>query len=125
MFRHRFWIPVLLAGIVTGGWLLGQGTDTSPKKGLPKNWSKLGLTDEQRMSIDKVQGKYGGQIRQLKARLKELAEEENTELLKILTPTQKERLRDIVTGEKGKDKDKDKTSPPADKGKDKDKDKDK
>jgi hypothetical protein len=87
---------------------------------LPKNWKKLGLSDEQIKDAYKILSKYGTQIDQLKQKAKDLEKEEKGELDKILTSAQKDRLREILLGDKPPVKDKDK-----DKDKEKPKDKDK
>lgn len=122
MFRSRIVLPLLVVGVLTGGWLIGDEKKDEPTKAkgtLPANWKKLGLTDEQVQMVYRIQTRFRDQIGAYEVKIKELKKEEKGELDKILTPAQKDRLRELVTGE-SKDKDKDK-----DKGKDKDKDKDK
>ena len=127
MFRLRVVVAALLVVAVTVGGLIGQDKDKdTPKfKGtLPANWKKLGLTDDQVQMVYKIQSKYRTQIDQLAEQTRQLKKVEKGELEKVLTPAQKDRLREIVVGEKDKDKAKD-----GDKPKDKDssptKDKDK
>jgi hypothetical protein len=104
MLRLRFGIPLIIVGIITSGWLSGQDKDkeapTRLKGKLPPNWKKLGLSDDQVQSVFKVQQKYGGQIDQLTSKIADLRKEEKGALDKILTPAQKDRLREILTGEK-------------------------
>jgi hypothetical protein len=81
---------------------------------LPANWKKLGLSDDQVQSVYKVQASYKARIDVLAAQIQTLRKEERAELEKILTPAQKDRLKEIVTGEtktpaKDKAPDKDKT----------------
>src|SRR5262249_37304251 len=120
MFRFRIVLPLLIVGILTGGWLTGEEKDQPVKaKGtLPQNWKKLGLTDEQVQTVYRIQTKYRDQIGTFEAKIKELRKEEKGELDKVLTPAQKDRLREILLGE-SKDKDKAKV---VDKDKPKDKD---
>jgi Spy/CpxP family protein refolding chaperone len=70
---------------------------------LPANYKKLGLNDSQTHQIYKIQGKYNEEIDKLNARVKELRETRDKEVRAVLTPDQKKRLEEIVTG---KDKDK-------------------
>jgi peptidoglycan hydrolase CwlO-like protein len=96
--------------IVTGGGLVGQDRKEDKKpadppvrvKGkLPPNWSKLGLTDSQVQEVYKVQNKYNEEIDKLEAKIKELKATRDRESKAILTPEQKKRLDEILTG-KGK-----------------------
>ncbi len=129
MNRLRVLVPVLLAAVIATGWLQGQDKDVPPKnRKLPTYWSKLGLSDEQKKDAMKLIFKYGGQIDQLDQKIKDLKREEKGELDKILTPAQKDRLREILLGEKPTEKPKDKDKAPdksKDKAPDKSKDKDK
>jgi hypothetical protein len=114
MLRLRLVVAVLLVVAVTVGGLIGQdkSTETPKFKGtLPANWKKLGLTDDQVQMVYKIQSKYRTQIDQLAEQIKQLRKEEKGELEKVLTPAQKDRLREIVIGEKDKDRIKD--VPPA------------
>jgi hypothetical protein len=72
---------------------------------LPPNWKKLGLTDSQVQDIYKVQNKYNDEISKLESQIKELKAKREKEEKAVLTPEQKKRLDEILTG---KDKDKDK-----------------
>lgn len=77
-------------------------TDTPRTKGyLPQNWSKLGLTDEQRQKVYQIQGKYNEEIDRLEARVMELKEKMAKERLEVLMPEQKKRLETIIRGKAG------------------------
>ena len=78
-------------------------TPTKMKGVLPQNWKKLGLTDNQVQDIYKIQNKYSDEINKLDAKIKELKATRDKEERAILTPEQKKRLDEILTG---KDKDK-------------------
>jgi Spy/CpxP family protein refolding chaperone len=128
MTRVRWTVAVVVVALVTGSWLIGADTDPIKLRGqLPMNWKKLGLTDEQVQQVYKIEGTYRAKIDDLKKQITDLQKMEKAELEKVLTPAQKDRLREILTGEikDGKDKDgKDKDGKDKD-GKDKDgKDKD-
>jgi hypothetical protein len=101
--------------LLSGG-LVGQDKKEEPKKVdskvqdkkdeptpklkgvLPANWKKLGLTDSQVQEIYKVQGKYNSEIEKLEAKIAELKTKRDKELKEVLTPEQKKRLDDILTG---------------------------
>lgn len=65
---------------------------------LPMNWGKLGLTDDQKQTIYKIQGKYNEEINKLEAKIKELKSTRDKEMKAVLTPEQKKRLEDILLG---------------------------
>src|SRR4051794_22412305 len=65
---------------------------------LPQNWKKLGLSDSQVQDIYKVQTKYNDEIAKLEAKIKELKATREKEEKAVLTPEQKKRLEDILTG---------------------------
>src|SRR5262249_27331186 len=92
--------------------------DTKAKGKLPPHFSKLGLSEEQKDKIHKIDATYKAKIDDLKKKLKELEDEQRAEERKVLTDQQRAKLRELLLGEKDPDKDK-----PSDKDKDKDKDK--
>lgn len=119
---HRCGFLALFACLlVLSSGLVGQEKKEDPKKDdkkvdskkedppaklkgvLPPNWKKLGLTDAQVQDIYKVQNKYNEEISKLEAKIKELKAAREKEEKAILTPDQKKRLDEILTG---KDKDK-------------------
>jgi hypothetical protein len=81
----------------------------TPKGTLPKNWKGLGLTSDQIKMVYKVEDVYRTKIETLKQQIDDLRKEEKGELEKILTPAQKDRLKEIILGELNKDK-----TPPKD-----------
>ena len=117
---YRVWTLAFVGMMcVLSGGLVGQDTKkddpkaakTEPQvkfKGtLPQNWGKIGLTDDQKQEIYKIQGKYHSEIEKLEAKVKELKGTRDKEIRAVLTPDQKKRLEDIVIG-KDKDTPKDK-----------------
>jgi len=81
--------------LVTGSLVVAQ-EKTKGKGQLPPNWSKLGLSDEQKSKIYSIRADYKGKIEALEAQVKQLKEQEGSELAKILTQPQKDRLKEIV-----------------------------
>jgi len=120
----------LFVSFLAGGWLLsGVGSraaddpKTQPKvRGqLYPKWRELGLTDEQKQRVYKIQSEYRTKIDELEKKLKELRREERSKAQEVLTAAQKARLKELLSGapEPLKDKAepaKDKTAPPKDKG---------
>jgi len=94
-----------LAGVVVmvflaGGWLFGDDTKQDAPKArgtLPTNWSKLGLSAEQKQKIYSIRSEHRTKIEALQRELKELQKKELEECAKVLTEAQKARLREILT----------------------------
>ena len=79
----------------------GKADSPRAKGYLPQNWSKLGLTDEQRQKVYQIQGKYNEEIDKLEVRIRELKDKMARERLEVLSPEQKKRLEDIIRGKAG------------------------
>jgi hypothetical protein len=105
----RVCLAVLLGSMfVLSGGLVGQEPKKDdPKKDdppvklkgtLPMNWKKIGLSDDQVQSIYKIQGKYNKEIDELEAKVKDLKATKDKEMKAVLTPDQKKKLDDILTG---------------------------
>ena len=73
---------------------------------LPAHWKELGLTDDQKQKVYKVQTSYKTKIDKLQQQINDLKAEEKDEMLKVLSDEQKKKLKEILAGEP-KDKDKD------------------
>jgi Spy/CpxP family protein refolding chaperone len=104
MFRARTLILlVALVGLCTT-WAEGQdkASDKEPptkmRGQLPSNWSKLGLTDEQKQKTYRIRNEYRTKIDALQRQVEELRNKERKELETILTDAQKARLREILAG---------------------------
>jgi hypothetical protein len=67
------------------------------RAGLPAGWSKLGLTDDQKQKVYSIQSEYQGKIEDLRRQVRQLQRQERGELEKVLTDTQKARLRELIT----------------------------
>jgi Spy/CpxP family protein refolding chaperone len=95
-------IGVLLAGLAAALLLVGEGysgdkgTKTKTKSKLPLFFSQLKLSKEQRSAIDSIQSTFS-------KKMDELKKQEQQELLKILTPEQRTRLRRIIAEKVGLD----------------------
>jgi hypothetical protein len=117
MLRLRVGVPVVAALLLAGGWLMGEDPkkpeDNPPpiKVALPTHWKKLGLSDQQHRDVLRVKGTYAAKIAELEQKVKDLKAEEKTELLMLLTETQKTRLKEILVGETPKPVDKDPKDP--------------
>lgn len=104
MLQLRGWLVVLALALLVGG-LYGQqtvsdSTDTPAKfKGmLPPNWGKLGLSDDQKQKIYRVQAEYAAKIAELERQIQALREQERTEMAKFLTDAQKTKLKELTLG---------------------------
>jgi Spy/CpxP family protein refolding chaperone len=112
MLRAGLLLTLFAGMFVMSGGLVGQDPkkddakkvdkkDEPPVKAkgvLPPNWKKIGLTDTQVQDIYKVQNKYNDEIDKLEAKIKELKTTRDKEMKAVLTPEQKKRLDDILTG---------------------------
>ena len=65
---------------------------------LPQYWGKLGLSNEQKQTIYKIQGKYNEEIDKLEARIKELKSTRDKEARAVLTTDQRKKLEEILLG---------------------------
>ncbi|MBL8793969.1 MAG: hypothetical protein JNM56_08690 [Planctomycetia bacterium] len=101
MIRLRGVLVLLLVLFALGSVSLGQTAKDEPAKFkgvLPQNWGKLGLSDEQKQKVYKVQNDYDQKIATLEKQLKDLKSQEKVEMEKVLTDAQKARLREILLG---------------------------
>src|SRR5262245_66116533 len=104
----------MVAVLLLGGFFLAQAQKPDDKKDPPTttkfrgqlkpNWKALGLTDEQKNKVYKVQTEYGARIDALEAQIKELKQKQEQEEYKVLTEAQKARLKEILTGKVPDDK---------------------
>ena len=100
-------ILMLACGVFAmSGGLVGQEAKKDEKKAqpvkvkgaLPPKWGLLGLSDEQKQSIYKVQGKYNDEIDKLEAKIKDLKTTRDKEARAVLTPDQRKKLEEILLG---------------------------
>jgi Spy/CpxP family protein refolding chaperone len=104
MIRVRLAITGCVVMFLAAGWLMGQDTKTAdtPAKGkgaLPLYFKSLGLTDEQRQKVVKIHASYKSKLDSLSEQIKQLKNEERAELNKVLSETQRQRLRELQTHE--------------------------
>jgi hypothetical protein len=101
MHRRRILLGgVLFTAVLAGGMLFGEQQPTSKSKGkLPRFWSKLGLSDEQRKRVASIQTEYKVKIDALKTEIGKLEEDEKRALGKVLTNVQKEELKKIIASQ--------------------------
>ncbi len=77
---------------------------TKAKGQLPANWAKLGLTDEQKDKVYRVQMKHNNEIAKLEAQIDDIKKKRDKERAEVLTPEQKKRLEEIAKIKSGVDK---------------------
>jgi Spy/CpxP family protein refolding chaperone len=109
MLRIRLAVTCSLALFLSASWLMGQDNkstsdDAKPATGktkgvLPKYFSKLGLTDEQRQKVYKITTSYKTKIDALTEQLDQLKSQRQAELLKVLDENQRTHLRELETHE--------------------------
>ena len=106
MSKMRFVMGGVLAiALVGGGLLFGDDPKAKGQGRLPANWSKLGLTDEQKRQVYAVESDYKGKIDDLQAQIDQLRKKERAEMYKVLTAAQKARLREIISAKSGSGED--------------------
>ncbi len=66
---------------------------------LPKGWGKIGLSDEQKQTIYRIQNKYNAEIERLQAKINELKMARDKEMRNVLTPEQRKRLEEYLLKE--------------------------
>lgn len=67
---------------------------------LPPNYGKLKLSDQQKQAIYKVQTEYKKKLDDLEKQKAKLVADRKADYEKVLTKEQKQKLREILTGEK-------------------------
>jgi Spy/CpxP family protein refolding chaperone len=117
----KFLLGVALAGAFVAGVFVSDGlrshaADEPKVRGtLYPKWGQIGLTGEQVQQVYKIQAKYKPEVEKLGEQIRDLKRKEKAEAEKVLTPAQKQRLRELLLGEE-KPSDK---APPKDKPSDK------
>jgi hypothetical protein len=94
MFRARVLLGLVVAAALVAGSIYGQ--DAKAKVKLPKGWSKLALSEDQKKQVATIRSKFGPQIQELQTKLQELRKQEETELNRLLTADQRKTLREIA-----------------------------
>ena len=100
VFGFAFLGMALLIGVGAG-----QEKKDKAKGFLPPGWKDLDLSADQRDKAYKILTEYKTKLNELNDSIKKLKAEEKTELGKILTDAQKEKLKSAVVGETAKKKD--------------------
>lgn len=73
-------------------------TETKLKGSLPRGYGKLGLSDDQKQEIYKIQAKHDAEIDKLLAKIAEHKAARAKEVKAVLTAEQKKRLEDALLG---------------------------
>lgn len=100
----KSWVGVVVMGVAlaVGNMALGQDkkiAEPAPRGrgSLPPQWSKLGLTDQQKEQAYAIVSEIRGKIDDLQKQIRKLRREETARLEKILTDSQRARLREIMS----------------------------
>ena len=102
MSRSFALIGVIVVVFAASGVLFGDDKETKSdakvvkQGGLPANYAKLGLSDDQKKKIRDIRSDYNAKIADLEERIKELRKKERLAMEDVLTDTQKARLRELV-----------------------------
>jgi Spy/CpxP family protein refolding chaperone len=99
MMRSHVLVGIALLAVA----LLVSSGPTQEKKGakgqLPPGWGKLDLKAEQKAKIYDIQNNYKDKIGALKKQIQELETQQRAEMVKVLTPEQKDLLQKLTIGE--------------------------
>ena len=95
-------IGVVIVVFAASGFLFGDDKDSKSdtkvvKQGaLPANYSKLGLSDDQKKKVREIRSEYNSKIADLEERIKDLRKKERLAMEDVLTDTQRARLKELV-----------------------------
>src|SRR6266511_4281827 len=102
MTRVRLFVCIAVCALIGTGWLVGQDDKKDPpgkaRGQLPAGWKNLGLDKSQIQKIYTIQTDFRGKIDTLNQQITKLKDQEKSELVKVLTPAQRERLKEIASG---------------------------
>ncbi|HTV57074.1 MAG TPA: hypothetical protein VMI06_19435 [Terriglobia bacterium] len=100
----RLWCiaPVLVVGVFGSGFLMGDDKKDTifVNVSLPAHYKNLSLSPKQKNEVYKIRGKYRAEIQELYEKISELREKEKLDCEKVLSATQKARLRELLVGKK-------------------------
>ena len=103
MLRVRILSVAALGLCVAGSALVAQEATAKKDRGpLPANFGKLALSEEQKAKAYPIHEEYQKQIDDLSAQIKKLQSERSAKLRELLTPGQKERLKELQAEENAK-----------------------
>lgn len=73
-------------------------TPTTATKGtLPRDFKKLGLTEAQKIAVDKITGEARAKIADLEGQIAAIRDQEHKDALAVLTDAQRTQLKAILT----------------------------
>ena len=114
MHSHRVSVGVCGCLLTLTAWALAQDAkkDSPPSKDdskvvvvtkhpLPQHYKQLGLSDEQKKQLARVQTDFGMKIDELQAQINKLKQEEKQAMEKLLTDAQRAQLLDILKTKAG------------------------
>jgi hypothetical protein len=101
--RALFSVVLLSVFFVCATGLIAQPPD-KVKGQLPANWGKLGLSDEQKQKVYKIQADYRKKIDALEAEIEQMKKKQLEEMTGVLSPDQKKKLAAIIKGSIPEDK---------------------
>jgi hypothetical protein len=97
---------VVLAGLMTPIVLAqekSKDSTTGKRAQLPQNYSKLGLTSEQKSKILEIRNKALLKIEELDKQIRDIRDHERKEYEAVLTDAQKARLRELLASKAPQD----------------------
>jgi Spy/CpxP family protein refolding chaperone len=91
---------------------VGQDPTPAPKHILPPQWSRLGLTRGQKDKIYSIRAEYRSKMEELRQQIRALERQQLADLVELLTPAQKARLKELVAEQREKNGKPDKKASP-------------
>jgi hypothetical protein len=79
-------------------------SETRLRGQLPANYRALGLSEEQRQKIYKLQNEFADKIKELEEQIEKVKADRNKAYVKVLTKAQQDRLLEIQKEKSGDDK---------------------
>jgi len=109
-------VAFLAGGLLMNSMILQaqDKVEVKPRGQLYSKWKELGLSKDQIEKVYKVQSEHRAKIAKLEAEIKKIRAEERAEAERILTPAQKQRLRELLSGATA-EPEKDKAAKPPEK----------
>lgn len=91
-------VGFLCIAVLAAGVLVGQ--QKPAPKAAPSKWGALGLSDEQKQKVYKIQGQYHDKVAAIEKQIAALRAEQQQEMEKVLTEEQKKQLKDDLAADK-------------------------
>ncbi|REJ86364.1 MAG: hypothetical protein DWQ34_27580 [Planctomycetota bacterium] len=103
--KSVLWLALLVSAVAVPPMIAAQqdedaaaaeeAEESQPRGRLPNHFGKIGVSEEQRLKIYGIQADYNAQVDELLAQVEELRGERDAAIEAVLTPGQRERLKEL------------------------------